>query len=69
MCMVSCDEKQSRIHPIKAGIPHGSILTPTLYNIYTADISHTINICLATYADNTGVIFFNLDINIVTKNL
>lgn len=56
------------MHPIKAGVPQGSILAPTLY-IYTADISHINNTRLATFVDDTGVISSNLDINIIIKNL
>lgn len=65
--MVQCDKEVSRIHPIKSGVPQGSILAPTFPNIYTADIPHANNTSLATFVDNTGVISSNLGINIAKK--
>jgi len=66
---VGCDDEFSTVHHIKADVPQGSILTPTLYNIFTADIPHSNDNILATFADDTGIISSNLDINVATKNL
>jgi retron-type reverse transcriptase len=53
---VSCDNAFSEYHIISAGVPQGSILAPTLYNIYTSDIPHNINTTFGTFADDTGII-------------
>ncbi|KAL4112320.1 hypothetical protein QTP88_016132 [Uroleucon formosanum] len=56
--------------PLKQAYPKAawsSILAPTLYNIFTADIPHSDDTTLATFADDTGVISSNLDINIAIK--
>lgn len=67
--MLRCNEELSRVNSIKTGVPQVSILAPTRYNIYTADIPHTSNTSLAIFADYTGVISSNLDINLATKYL
>lgn len=41
---------------IKAGVPQGSALSPTLYNLYTHDIPSGQDRLLATYADDTALI-------------
>lgn len=41
--------------PIKFGVPHGAVLSPVLYNIFTADIPVPPNCRLATFADDTVV--------------
>jgi hypothetical protein len=45
----------SILSDIKAGVPQGAILSPTLYNIYTADIPTTAETLIATYADDTTI--------------
>jgi uncharacterized membrane-anchored protein len=47
---VRCKDEISDPHPIKAGVFQGSILSPTLYNIYTADLPQSINTALAAFA-------------------
>jgi len=66
---VRCDDETSNIHPINAGIPQGSILAPTLYNIFTSDIPHSNNTHLATFADDTAILSSNPDSNSSTKSL
>lgn len=53
---VRCEDELSSIHPINAGVPQGSILAPTLYNLYTSDIPHLNNTTLATFADDTAIL-------------
>lgn len=62
-------DKLSSVHPIKASVFQDSILALTLYNIFTADIPQSDDTTLTTFADDTGVISSNLDINIATRNL
>ena len=50
------ENELSQIHYIKASAPQGSILAPTLYNIFTSDIPHSENTTLATFANNKGII-------------
>lgn len=38
--------------PLKCGVPQGSVLSPTLYNIYTADMPLPINATNTVYADD-----------------
>ena len=58
---VRCDDETSDPHTIKTGVPQGSILSPTLYNIYTADLPQSINTTLATFSDDTAIITTNSD--------
>jgi hypothetical protein len=66
---VRCADELSEIHIAKAGVLQGSILAPTLYNIYTSDISHSNLTSLATFADDTFVTSSDPDIYTATENL
>lgn len=59
-----CAERQFSVHVngaqsapklIAAGLPQGSVLSPTLYCIYTADLKLPKCITVATYADDTAI--------------
>lgn len=54
----------SPIKYISAGVPQGSVLAPTLYNLYTSDIPHHNATQLAMYADDT--VIFSRKINILS---
>jgi len=66
---VRCKDEISVSHPIKVGFPQGSILSPTLYNIFTADLPQSNNTTLATFADDTAITSSNSDITTATINL
>lgn len=53
MC-TTIKEAISESQSVKAGVPQGSILDPTLFNIYINDIPTTKDTQLAIYADDTA---------------
>jgi len=53
---INYDCQKSTIRRVKSGVPQGSPITPTLYNIYVADIPKDDNIELSLYADNTAIL-------------
>lgn len=53
---VSVGDSLSEPRPLRAGVPQGSVLSPTLYNLYTADIPKENNVSLYVYADDVALI-------------
>ncbi len=46
---------------IRAGVPQGSVLAPTLYSIYTADIPEPKGVMVGTFADDTAYLATHTD--------
>jgi len=53
---VRIDNDTSEEHPIKAGVSQGSVLGPTLFNIFCYDIPVPQKCQLAMYADDTVIL-------------
>ncbi|XP_045533955.1 uncharacterized protein LOC106720251 [Papilio machaon] len=45
----------SQLHPVRAGVPQGSVLGPVLFTLYTNDIPRVHGVELALFADDTCV--------------
>ena len=54
----------SEFREVRAGVPQGSVLGPTLYALYTADIPEPTTTTLGTFADDT--VYLTSDANPVT---
>ncbi|XP_015437251.1 PREDICTED: RNA-directed DNA polymerase from mobile element jockey-like [Dufourea novaeangliae] len=53
---VKIQDSTSDIYKIKGGVPQGSLMGPTLYTLYTADIPTTTDTTLLTFADDTAIL-------------
>ena len=47
------DGKSSQEYPVKAGVPQGSILGPTLFRLYINDLHDDVICNIAIYADDS----------------
>jgi hypothetical protein len=50
---VSVEGEMSTPREMQAGVPQGSVLSPTLYNLYINDAPQTIGVNLVLFADDT----------------
>lgn len=66
---VKFNEERSTLMPIAAGVPQGSVLGPTLYLIYTADIPELPQTELSTFAEDTAIMSSNKDMNVASLHL
>jgi hypothetical protein len=69
MFQVRHQEEYTKLHPIHAGVPQGSILGPILYTIFTADLPEAEQTHNATYADDTAILASHEDPLVATSNL
>lgn len=53
---VKIENNYSKLKPIKAGVPQGSVLGPVLYLLYTRDIPNPPDATIATFADDTAIL-------------
>lgn len=53
---VKFQEVYTQLHKIEAGVPQGSVLSPVLYTLYTADIPVRADVTMATFADDTAIL-------------
>ena len=54
--VIKIKDTYSEVKDIKAGVPHGSVLGPIFYTLYTANIPTTTNSTLLTFADDTPIL-------------
>lgn len=66
---VKQNNEYSHLHPIKSGVPQGSILGPIIYLLYTYDLPIHENCIVGTFADDTVIMSTGKDIKVTTKNL
>jgi len=59
----------SQSHHIKVGVPQGSVLGPTLFNIYCHDIPIPLNSQLAMFADDTTILTQDSSLDLAIQNL
>jgi hypothetical protein len=66
---VSVKNKMSIIKLMAFGLPQGSVLSPTLYNIFTADIPKDLYCMLSLFADDTGILCTSPSFKIISSRL
>ena len=66
---VKFQEEQTSLFPISAGVPQGSILGPTLYLLYTADLPTSNDIVSAAFADDTAYLAIDNTVEIASERL
>ncbi|KAH8272650.1 hypothetical protein KR044_008482 [Drosophila immigrans] len=53
---VRCNSAMSDDYTIRAGVPQGSVLGPTLYVLYTTDIPTSRRLITSTFGDDTAIL-------------
>lgn len=66
---VSVKTCKSNLIEISAGVPQGSSLSPSLYNIFTSDIPIPVDSDLGLYADDTAILTADQSAVTIVNNL
>lgn len=67
--VVKVGNEYSESSSTSAGLPQGSVLSPTLYSIFTSDIQIPSNCKIALYADDTAILVHGKLSNAISKKL
>jgi hypothetical protein len=61
--------EMSDLQPIKAGVPQGSVLGPTLYTLFISDLPTFSNTTLGTFVDDIAILSVHEEPDIAVSNL
>lgn len=63
------EDARSGFYDIRAGVPQGSVLGPTLYSLFTSDLPRSDDVVTATYADDTAILVSHKDPDVASQRL
>lgn len=63
------DGTLSSSHPLSAGVPQGSVLSPLLFTLYTSDIPTSKLVKLALFADDTAIYYSGYNPDNIARSL
>ena len=66
---IKVGNEKSEPQPIKAGVPQGSVLGPTLYTLFTSDLPTSPDKSIGTFADDIAILTTNEDPERAALNL
>jgi hypothetical protein len=67
--MVSVEGEMSTPRVMQEGVPQGSVLSPTLFNMYINDVTQTRGVHLALFADDTCIYATDHKEGFIVRNL